>query len=123
MALYAYRSDGTFSRCVEPDWPLDYGEVQTFPDIQTPAQLAAAFPSYTNAAQIQTLQQQIAALQAQIDALDGGFQARQMRTMLIATGGGDPTSLAKLQALEASIVATGLRAQISTLQAQLNTLQ
>lgn len=67
------------------------------------------------------LAQQIAPLQAQIDALDGGKQARSVRAMLISLGGGDATSLAKLQALEAAIVATGLRAQISALQAQLPT--
>jgi hypothetical protein len=67
-----------------------------------------------------TITQQIAPLQAQIDAMDGGKQARQVRVMLIALGGGDATSLAKLQALEAAIEATGLRQQIKALQDQIN---
>jgi len=56
----------------------------------------------------------VQSIQAQINALDGGLQARSVRAMLIAIGGGDPISLAKLQALEAQI--TPLRAQIAALQ-------
>ena len=63
--------------------------------------------------------QQIATLQAQIDALDGGFQARSVRSLLLGLGQGDATSLARLQALEAQIVP--LRAQIQALQAKAGT--
>ena len=62
-----------------------------------------------------TAAQQIATIQAQIDDLDGGKQARQVRAMILAIGGGDPVSLAKLHDLEAQIVP--LRAQIAALSA------
>ena len=65
------------------------------------------------------ISQQIRELQQQIDLIDGGKQARWVRAMLINLGGGDPIALAKLQALESQIVATGIRPQIAALQAKL----
>ena len=65
------------------------------------------------------INQQIKELQQKIDAIDGGKQARWVRTMLISLGGGDPVALTKLQALESQIVATGIRPQIAALQAKL----
>jgi len=66
-----------------------------------------------------TVAQQIATLKAQIDAMDGGGVARALRGGLIALLPATDPNLPALQALEAAIVATGLRAQINVLQATL----
>jgi uncharacterized small protein (DUF1192 family) len=118
--MVEYSNNGLLWVNVDPASSTTAGCIR-FPAPAHPTDLAAAFPGYTAAVQVQELTAQIASLQAQIDALDGGAQSRSVRAMLLALGGGDPVSLARLQALEASIVP--LRTQVATLQTQLAAAQ
>ena len=119
--MVEYTNNGLTWDNVDAGAPTTPGSVR-FPFAPaTPEALAKAFPGYTLAMEIQALTAQIATIQAQIYALDGGAQARSVRTGLIAVlpaGNGD---LARLQALESSIVP--LRAQIAPLQTQLTAAQ
>jgi len=113
--LRAYSNNGVNFRTISQASDAQTGEVvlNWEPDLQvTEAQLEAAFPGRAAALAAQAKATANAALQAQMDALDGGGQARSVRAMLLAIGGGDATSLAKLQALEAQIAP--LRAQLQS---------
>ena len=108
--------DGWDLSCAPPLQRVVYDPTQVQPEqgwIYDGSVFTAPTPTPT------PISQQIKELQQQIDTMDGGKQARQVRTMLIALGSGDLTSLTKLQEIEAQIEATGLRAQISALKAQL----
>jgi len=116
MSLDYYNNGLTWDN-VDPASTVTAGCVR-FPELAQPSALAAAFPGYTAAIQIKSLTEQIAVLQAQIDALDGGAQARSVRAGLLAILPAGNADLARLQALEASIVP--LRAEIAPLQTQLD---
>jgi hypothetical protein len=106
--MFLYHNNGLSFRAVEDDFQPQDGEV-LFPDHATPEELAATFPGYAAAVAAQTTAQTNAAVQAQMDQLDGGGQARAVRSALLAIlPAGDEQ--ARLQALET---------QVATLRAQL----
>lgn len=119
--MFAYYNNG-LSFNFAGTWNATQPGQVLFPEAPAaPADLAAAFPGYTSAAEVQALTAQIASLQTQIDALDGGTQARSVRAGLLAVLPAGNADLARLQALETSIVP--LRAEIAPLQTQLAATQ
>ena len=119
--MFVFSSNGLAWRVVDSDYEPGTGEVVFPRTVVAPADLLAAFPGYTAAVEIQSLTEQIAAFQAQIDALDGGAQARCVRLGLLAVLPAGNEELVRLQALEATIVP--LRAEIVPLQTQLTAAQ
>ena len=69
------------------------------------ADLAAAFPGYQDAAAALAKAAANAPIQAQMDALDGGGQARAIRGAVLAAGLPASPELARLQALDAQVAA------------------
>lgn len=119
--MFAYTNNGLDFRAVELEGTPALGEIW-FPSAPaTPEDLTKAFPGYTAAVEIHTLTAQIADIQGQIDALDGGAQARCVRLGLLAVLPAGNEELTRLQALEAQIVP--LRAEIAPLAAQLAAAQ
>lgn len=119
--MFAYNQNGLNCYPVDPGSTIVPGEVWFPVAHASPTDLTAAFPGYPAAVQVQTLTAQISALQLRIDALDGGTQARSVRAGLLAVLPAGNADLARLQALETSIVP--LRAEIAPLQTQLAATQ
>jgi hypothetical protein len=88
---------------VDADYEAQAGETLCV-DQDDPA-LVAALHAQANAPAVINSR-----LQAQMDALDGGGQARQIRGAVLSAGLPDSDELARLQALDAQV--TALRAQL-----------
>ena len=102
--MYCYCNNGLSMRAVDPGYEPQEGEV-LFEAIPTPEELSGAFPGYAGATVALATANVNAAILAQMDALDGGGQARAIRGAVLAAGLPASADLTRLQALEAQVAA------------------
>ena len=101
--MYRFFNNGQSAVAVDPDYAIQDGDtlLDHFPP--DPGEVPAWDVTQHQA-------QANAAIQAQMDHLDGGGQARQIRGAVLAAGLPASDELARLQALDAQVAA--LRAQL-----------